>query len=61
MDKEKPTYKQIKFLMAIEKELDIRCEGTTKEEVSKFISKHIDEFNHSKADHKEEYNYWRDK
>jgi len=58
MNNDKPTYKQVKFLMAIEKELDVRCEGTTKKEVSEFISKHIDEFNHSKAGHKEEFDYW---
>lgn len=57
---DKPSYKQIKFLMAIERELDIRCEGKTKKEVSDFISTHIDEFNHSKAGHKEEYNYWNE-
>jgi hypothetical protein len=52
---EKPTYKQIKFLMAIEERLDIRCEGKTRKEVSEFISKHIEEF---KA--KDEYQYWNE-
>jgi hypothetical protein len=55
---DKPTYKQIKFLMAIEEKLNIRCEGTSKKEVSDFISKHIDEFNHVKSNHKDEYDYW---
>lgn len=58
---EKPSYKQIKFLMAIEESLDIGCEGTSRKEVSDFISKHIDEFNHIKAGHKEEYDYWNDR
>ena len=58
MDNDKPTYKQIKLLMAIEKELDVRCEGISKKEVSEFISKYIDEFNHSIEGFKEEFDYW---
>ena len=47
-ENKKPTYKQIKFLMAIEEELDIKCEGKTRQEVSEFISKNIDKYQMSK-------------
>jgi hypothetical protein len=44
--------------MAIEETLNVRCEGISKKEVSEFISKYIDKFNHVKTGHLEEYNYW---
>jgi len=61
MIEDRPTYKQIKFLMAIERELDIRCEGASKKAVSDFISEHVNEFYHSKSGHREEYDYWNER
>ena len=50
----KPSYKQIKFLLAIENDLEIKCEGITRKEGSDFISKNIDAFYESKEKNSED-------
>lgn len=55
-----PTEKQLESIQAIEDCLNIRFEGETIDEASMFISNNSEEFQNTRQDTQDEYEYWNE-